>query len=65
MRSASLIAPSMEKVMKEECLPLSEKACKVVPACLGENIGDYAALSLAMLAARKAKKEYYKGQINE
>lgn len=56
MRSASLIAPSMEKVMKEECLPLSEKACKVVPACLGENIGDYAALSLAMLAARKTKK---------
>jgi len=53
MRSSGLIVPSMEKVMKKECLSYSLDVCKVVPAGLGENIGDYAALSLAALAAKE------------
>ncbi len=52
MRSSSLLVPAMERVMKEECLTYALDACKVVPAGLGEFIGDYAALSLATLAAR-------------
>ena len=47
-RSANLLFDECDRVMKKECLPLSYGVCKVVPAQLGENIGDYAALSLAM-----------------
>ena len=39
-----------DKVMKRECLGISYDICKVVPAELSENIGDYAALSLALAA---------------
>ena len=47
-RSAHLLFDECDRVMKKECLPLSYGVCKVVPAQLSENIGDYAALSLAM-----------------
>ncbi|MBQ8208884.1 MAG: ROK family protein [Clostridia bacterium] len=52
MRSHGIIVPAMEKVMKNECLSYALDVCKVVPAGLGEHIGDYAALSLATLAAK-------------
>lgn len=39
----SIIVP----VIKNEALSLSASVCKIVPAVLGENIGDYAALGLA------------------
>lgn len=52
MRSHALIVPEMDKVMKRECLSYALNVCRVVPAGLGENVGDYAALSLATLAAR-------------
>ncbi len=52
MRSHHLLVPSMEKVMKNECLSYAKKVCRIAPAGLGENIGDYAALSLATLAAK-------------
>lgn len=47
-RSEGLIRPAMEKVMREECLEASLGCVKVVPAKLGDEIGDKAALSLAM-----------------
>ena len=37
----------MEKGKKEEALPNSRQVCKVMGAQLGEQIGDYAALSVA------------------
>jgi len=46
-RAQSLIEPSMTSVIEQEALPASFKACKIVPALLGEQIGDYAALALA------------------
>jgi glucokinase len=50
-RCADLLEPPMRAVMARECLPRSLSACGVVPAALGENIGDYAALALAREAA--------------
>lgn len=47
MRARDLLTPDMERVMKRECLSFSLKDVEVVPAGLGENIGDYAALSVA------------------
>lgn len=49
MRSEDLIRPAMEKVIAEEALPHAARVCRVVPAGLGENIGDYAALSVACI----------------
>ena len=39
----------MQEVIDRECIPTAAKACKVVPAALGEAIGDIAALSVASL----------------
>ena len=49
MRSAELLIPSMNKVLQKEALPESMQVCEIVPAKLSENIGDIAALALAML----------------
>ena len=46
-RNEDLLKPLMEEVLSREALPLANKVCKVVPAALGESIGDYAALSVA------------------
>jgi len=54
-RSAHLLADSMNRVMKEECLPFSLEAVRVVPAELAENLGDIAALSLAIAAEEERK----------
>ena len=46
-RCEELIRPSMERVMARECLSPSQEVVSVVPAMLGESIGDYAALCVA------------------
>ena len=46
-RSGDLIRPHMEKVMQEECLSHSLKRVEVLPATLGEQLGDYAAVCVA------------------
>lgn len=50
MRSSALLIPSMQKVLKAQALNESLQVCEIVPAKLSENIGDIAALSLALLA---------------
>ena len=48
-RSGDLLRPAMEQVIAREALPLSASCCQVVPAQLGEQIGDYAAIATALL----------------
>ena len=43
----SLLAPARQ-VMHREALPASAKICQVVPAALGEQIGDVSAICIAM-----------------
>ena len=43
----SLMAP-MRKMLAREALPQTLRACEIVPAALGEQIGDVAALCVAM-----------------
>ena len=47
MRNADLFMPVVEPILKREALPFAYEACRIVPAQLGENIGDYAALAVA------------------
>ena len=47
MRNADLFMPIVEPILDREALPLARKVCRIVPAELGENIGDYAALAVS------------------
>jgi len=47
-RSADLLIEPMEHVLAEECLPASLAVCEIVPAELGDDIGNRAALALAV-----------------
>ena len=48
-RSHNLLWEPCKKVIDKEALPLAAKCCEVVPAALGEQIGDYAAIATALL----------------
>lgn len=48
MRSGELLRRGMERALRKEALPQSLDCLQILPAELGENIGDYAALSLVM-----------------
>ena len=47
-RCEDLLRPAMEKSLQREALPQALEVCEVVPAALGEAIGDMAALAVAM-----------------
>ena len=47
MRNADLFMPIVDPILDREALTLARKVCRIVPAELGENIGDYAALAVA------------------
>lgn len=46
-RSIDLLLPYAKKVIERESLRISRENCKVVPAKLGDKLGDYAALAVA------------------
>jgi glucokinase len=48
VRMRELIWPETEAALKREALPRARGACKVIPAGLGEQVGDYAALVAAV-----------------
>ncbi len=47
-RSSDLLINEMQKEIKKEALAVSASVCKIVPAALSENIGDFAALAVAV-----------------
>lgn len=46
-RSQNLLCEGMERLLSKESLSQSLQVCSVLPAALGEQIGDYAALAVA------------------
>ena len=46
-RSGELLKEKMYESIKKESLSVISNACEIVPAELGDRIGDFAALSLA------------------
>lgn len=58
-RSKELLEPSMTAVLEKETLELSRKGCKIVPAKLGNQIGDYAALSVAIQGGQYEQGKKY------
>ena len=49
MRSRELLIPSMQQELMRETLQCSLDVCEIVPAKLSENVGDIAAISVAVL----------------
>jgi glucokinase len=48
MRIGDALLPTAERVFREEALPRAAEACSIVPAELGEAIGDVASLCAAL-----------------
>lgn len=47
-RNEEIFKPLINKVLKKEVIPEALSVCNIVPAKLGEKIGDYAALCVAL-----------------
>jgi glucokinase len=56
-RCRQFLEPSCMKIIEKEALKPSRAVCKIVPAALGEMVGDYASLSVAMISATKYHEE--------
>ncbi|MBQ9747869.1 MAG: ROK family protein [Clostridia bacterium] len=46
-RAEALLRPHMERVLMRETLSYAREKCRILPAALGDSIGDYAALAVA------------------
>ena len=51
-RVPNLLIPTMEEELNKQCLPQSRAVCRILPAALGESLGDVAALTVAINGAR-------------
>ncbi len=60
-RSEGLLRDRMEQVINSEALKYSKAVCSIVPAKLGDSIGDYAAIAVAEDVFLRRKKD---GRIN-
>jgi glucokinase len=47
-RNEILFKPLIEKVLQQEAIPASLEVCRIMPAGLGDSIGDFAALCVAI-----------------
>jgi glucokinase len=47
-RNENLFKPHVDRILAEEAIPSAVEVCKIKPALLGESIGDYAALCVAL-----------------
>ena len=52
-RSGELLCVKMQRVIDREALAYSRAVCEVVPAMLGDSIGDFAAIAVAEEALKK------------
>lgn len=46
-RSGELLRDRMQAVIDRETLPYAREVCEIVPAALGDSIGDFAAIAVA------------------
>ena len=47
-RNENLFKPHVDRILAEEAIPSAVEVCRIKPALLGESIGDYAALCVAL-----------------
>ena len=49
-RQQTLLEPIVQRILRQECLPHALDVCRIVPAGLGEQVGDFAGLAVAQQA---------------
>ncbi len=54
-RSSHLLEEEIKKTLRAECLPQALADCQILPAALGESLGDIAAASVAITSFKKEK----------
>jgi len=47
-RNEEIFKPYIDKFIESEAIPAASRVCEIRPAALGDQIGDYAALSVAL-----------------
>ncbi|MBN1987339.1 MAG: ROK family protein [Prolixibacteraceae bacterium] len=47
-RNVELFQPHINRILKEEAIPAAVEVCQIKPALLGDSIGDFAALCVAL-----------------
>jgi glucokinase len=57
VRCRRFLQPTMDAELAREALPGAVRVCQVVPAALGEAIGDYASLSVAVDGLARSRVE--------
>lgn len=55
-RNHVLLRPYLERVLEKEALGTSRQACEIVPAALGDSLGDYAAILTAVYGMEEEKR---------
>ena len=55
-RQRALLEPLTLEVLEHEALPYSLAVCEIVPAGLGERVGDFASLSVAVSESLNLQK---------
>ncbi|MDD9269569.1 ROK family protein [Paenibacillus sp. GCM10023248] len=58
-RQQGLLEPIIMNVLRQEALSISLNICEVIPSGLGEQVGDYAGLSVAMELAYQNGTKFY------
>jgi glucokinase len=58
-RNEELLKPHIEEILELEAIPAARKVCRIVPAVLGDNIGDYAALCVALKKINTGERNRY------
>lgn len=56
VRCEQHLRPAMEAALRRDAMPATRRDCRIVPAALGEEIGDYAALALAVEQSLPAQR---------
>jgi len=51
-RNENLFKPHVDRILAEEAIPSAVEVCRIKPALLGESIGDYAALCVALYESK-------------
>ena len=54
-RSSALLEEPMRRILEAECLPSNLSVVEIVPAALGDNIGNIAAIVLGLMRAEEAE----------
>jgi glucokinase len=53
-RQRALLGPTTMEVLKKEAIPRSLEVCDILPAQLGEQIGDFASLAIALYSYQQS-----------